>query len=286
MEISIITASYNCQDTIEQTLDSVLAQTYKNWRLIVFDDGSKDSSAEIIRRYSEADNRIKLFRHPGGINKGLPQTLQKALACVKTEYVAFLECDDIWDKDYLKEKVNYIRKNPEAEIIFSKVKCFGDKNRVKKLTLFNKAAEVYLKILNPFSNKYNLNFPLFSFNPIPTFSCVTLKTDLAEEHGFDAPYPPQEDYWLWARLSFKHKFHFIGKELTLWRLTQSSYTMKSLGNDAGQKKLRRAIKDLYKKNNPASYFFKAGLSNILLFGFHLISFISKPVIKAFLGIKK
>ena len=104
MEISIITASYNCQDTIKETLDSVLSQTYKNWRLIVFDDGSKDSSLDIIRRYAQSDGRIQLLRHPGGANKGLPQTLQKALACVKTEYAAFLECDDILDKNYLKEK--------------------------------------------------------------------------------------------------------------------------------------------------------------------------------------
>ena len=286
MEISIITASYNCQDTIKETLDSVLSQTYKNWRLIVFDDGSKDSSLDIIRRYAQSDGRIQLLRHPGGANKGLPQTLQKALACVKTEYAAFLECDDILDKDYLKEKVDYIRNNPGAEIIYSKVKCFGDKNRVKKLTLFNKAAELYVKMLNPFSNKYNLNFPLLSFNPVPTFSCVMLKTALAEEYGFDSPYPPQADYWLWARLSFKHKFHFIGKDLTLWRLTQNSYTMKSLGNAAGEKRLRDAIKDLYIKNNPASYLFKAGLSKLLSFAFKLISFIFKPVAKIILGINK
>ena len=286
MEITVITASYNCQGTIEETIKSVLAQTCGKWKLIVFDDGSSDLSAQIIRKYAQQDERIKLLSHPNGRNLGLQETLKKAISCAKTDYVAFLECDDIWHKDYLKEKVNYIRNNPDAEIIYNKVKCFGDKNRVKKLTLFNKVTELYIKILNPFSSKYNLTFPLFSFNPIPTFSCVMLKTALAEEYGFDSPYPPQADYWLWAKLSFKHKFHFINKELTLWNLTQNSYTMRSLGNTAGEKRLRKAIKDLYIKNNPASYLFKAGLSKLLSFAFKLISFIFKPAAKLILGIKK
>lgn len=284
MEISIITAAYNCQETIGQTLDSVINQTHKNWRLIVFDDGSEDSSAEIIRRCCQKDDRIKLFRHPGGENKGLAQTLEKALACVKTEYAAFLECDDIWDRDYLKEKIRFLQNNPKAEIIFNGVRCFGDEDRVKKLTLFNKATEIYLKVLNPFSKGYDLNFPLLSFNPVPTFSCVMIKTALAEKYGFGAPYPPQADYWLWARLSFKHKFYFIDKKLTLWRLSENSYTMRSR-RAAGREKLRKAVKDLYKKNGPASYYFKAALSKALCGVFGFAAFILKPAAKIILRIK-
>lgn len=286
MEITVITASYNCQGTIEETIKSVLAQTCGKWKLIVFDDGSSDLSAQIIRKYAQQDERIKLLSHPNGRNLGLQETLKKAISCAKTDYVAFLECDDIWHKDYIKEKLAFLSENPQAEIIFNDVECFGNESRRKKLALFNKAVKIYLKILNPFSNAYNLNFPLMAFNPIPTFSCVMMKTALAEEYGFDSPYPPQADYWLWAKLSFKHKFHFINKELTLWNLTQNSYTMRSLGNTAGEKRLRKAIKNLYKKNNPASYLFKAGLSKLLAFAFNLISFIFKPAAKLILGIKK
>lgn len=286
MEITVITASYNCQNTIEETIKSVLAQSYGKWRLIVFDDGSSDLSTQIIRKYAQQDERIKLLSHPNGRNMGLQETLKKAISCTKTDYVAFLECDDIWHKDYLKEKLAFLSQNPQAEIIFNDVQCFGNEDRRKKLALFNRAVKIYLNILNPFSNAYNLNFPLMAFNPIPTFSCVMMKTALAEEYGFDSPYPPQADYWLWAKLSFKHKFHFINKELTLWNLTQNSYTMRSLGNTAGEKRLRKAIKNLYKKNNPASYLFKAGLSKLLAFAFKLISFIFKPLAKLILGIKK
>ncbi len=286
MEITVITASYNCQGTIEETIKSVLAQTCGKWKLIVFDDGSSDLSAQIIRKYAQQDERIKLLSHPNGRNMGLQETLKKAISCAKTDYVAFLECDDIWHKDYLKEKLDFLSQNPQAEIIFNDVQCFGNEDRRKKLSLFNKAVKVYLKVLNPFSNAYNLNFPLMAFNPIPTFSCVMMKTALAESYGFQSPFAPMTDYYLWARLSFKRKFYFIDKKLTLWNLTQNSYTMRSLGNTAGEKRLRKAIKDLYIKNNPASYLFKAGLSKLLSFAFNLISFIFKPAAKLILGIKK
>lgn len=287
MEITVITASYNCQNTIEETIKSVLAQSYGKWRLIVFDDGSTDSSPQIIHKYAQQDERIKLFSHPDGKNLGLRETLKKALSCVKTDYVAFLECDDIWHKDYLKEKLDFLSQNPQAEIIFNDVQCFGNEDRRKKLALFNRAVKIYLNILNPFSNAYNLNFPLMAFNPIPTFSCVMMKTALAESYGFQSPFAPMTDYYLWARLSFKRKFYFIDKKLTRWRLSEKSYTMRSLADKKGEKELAKALKTLYRKNdNPILHIPKALLSLLLISGFKAISLVAKPIAKALLGIGK
>ncbi len=287
MEITVITASYNCQNTIEETIKSVLAQSYGKWRLIVFDDGSTDSSPQIIHKYAQQDERIKLFSHPDGKNLGLRETLKKALSCVKTDYVAFLECDDIWHKDYLKEKLAFLSQNPQAEIIFNDVQCFGNEDRRKKLALFNRAVKIYLNILNPFSNAYNLNFPLMAFNPIPTFSCVMMKTALAESYGFQSPFAPMTDYYLWARLSFKRKFYFIDKKLTRWRLSEKSYTMRSLADKKGEKELAKALKTLYRKNdNPILHIPKALLSLLLISGFKAISLVAKPIAKALLGIGK
>lgn len=287
MEITVITASYNCQNTIEETIKSVLAQSYGKWRLIVFDDGSTDSSPQIIRKYAQQDERIKLLSHPNGRNMGLQETLKKAISCAKTDYVAFLECDDIWHKDYLKEKLAFLSQNPQVEIIFNDVECFGNESRRKKLALFNKAVKIYLKILNPFSNAYNLNFPLMAFNPIPTFSCVMMKTALAESYGFQSPFAPMTDYYLWARLSFKRKFYFIDKKLTRWRLSEKSYTMRSLADKKGEKELAKALKTLYRKNdNPILHIPKALLSLLLISGFKAISLVAKPIAKALLGIGK
>ena len=75
MKISVITASYNYAQYIEETISSVLSQSYQDWELVVVDDGSSDGSVEIIESYCKKDSRIKLYQHEGGQNKGLKETL-------------------------------------------------------------------------------------------------------------------------------------------------------------------------------------------------------------------
>lgn len=92
--ISIITASYNYENYIKETIESVLNQTYTNWELIIVDDGSKDNSVEVIKSYCEKDSRIKLFQHEGGVNKGLAETIKLGISKAQGEWIAFLESDD------------------------------------------------------------------------------------------------------------------------------------------------------------------------------------------------
>lgn len=286
MEITVITAAYNGGSFIRHTAESLQAQTHTKWRLIVFDDGSKDNTRDIIKELAQKDERIKLLCHPENKNLGLAQTLKKAAACVKTDYVCFLEHDDLFDKDTLKNRIAFLNKHPKAEIIFNSVKCFGDEQRVKKLSIFNKAAALWVKILNPFTCAYNLNFAFLGFNAIPAFSCVMLKTSLLENADFICPTPQKTDYWLWAQLSFKHKFYFIDEPLTLWRLTKTSYTMRCLGNKAADKEFKTALKSLYKSNLSAPlYYLKVCTSAVLCGLFNCGALIIKPLAKLFLGIK-
>ena len=286
MEITIITTAYNSADFIKETINSVCTQTYGKWRLIVFDDGSADNTRQIVKEFAAKDKRIQLLCHQQNKNCGLAGTLKKAAACVKTEYVCFLEHDDLFDKDAVKKRVRFLRQYPQAQIVFNDVKCFGDKQRVKKLSLFNKAALLWVKFLNPFTCAYKLNFAFLGFNPIPTFSCVMLKTDLLENLDFNCAAQNKTDYWLWAQLSFKHKFYFIKEPLTLWRLTKTSYTMRSLNNNTAGINFKAALKNLYKKNLPATvYCFKVFAMAVLSIIFNCICTVLKPVIKFICHIK-
>ena len=227
MEITVIIPNYNSGEYIEDTLNSLLAQTHKNWTALVFDDGSTDNSPALIEIFAARDKRIKLLRHA---NKGLAQTLKAALGQVKTEYTAFLECDDIWRADYLEQKISILRKNPSVNIIFNDIELFGTPKRVKKLNLYYKAVKLYLKILNPLTNNYKLVFPLFTFNPVATFSCILARAALLENLDFNPPFAPWLDRWLWLQLCFKNKFYFINKKLTRWRLHDKSHTMQTLAD--------------------------------------------------------
>jgi glycosyltransferase involved in cell wall biosynthesis len=93
-KVSIVTPLYNCSDYLEQTIQSILYQTYQNWEMIMVDDCSKDNSIEIAQKYVAQDNRIKLIKLEQ--NSGAAVARNIAIEESKGRYIAFLDADDIW----------------------------------------------------------------------------------------------------------------------------------------------------------------------------------------------
>src|SRR3989304_3409546 len=102
-KVTIITPTYNHGRFISYCIRSVLNQSYKDWEMIIVDDCSTDETAEIVRRYTTENKKLKLIKHRTrwGI-KGLSRTYNQALARAKGEYIAILEGDDFWPADKLK----------------------------------------------------------------------------------------------------------------------------------------------------------------------------------------
>lgn len=113
--VSIITPMYNGEKLIAQTIDSVLKQTYLYWEMIIVDDGSNDSSPEIVNSYIRKDERIKLIRQT---NSGSASARNNALRNAQGIYICFLDADDLWDSNFLESQLIFLAKN-EAEIVFS-----------------------------------------------------------------------------------------------------------------------------------------------------------------------
>lgn len=104
--ISIIIPVYNRVNLVGETLDSIISQTYKNWECIVVDDGSLDTTVELIEFYTEMDNRIKLFRRPGHLTKGANSCRNFGFSVSKGEYVNWFDSDDIMLPENLELKLN------------------------------------------------------------------------------------------------------------------------------------------------------------------------------------
>ncbi|MBL1242592.1 MAG: glycosyltransferase family 2 protein [OCS116 cluster bacterium] len=104
--VSIITPSYNCQKFVADTIDSVLAQAYENWEMIIVDDASTDDSIAVIEKYAEQDGRIKLIKLAK--NGGAAMARNKALEHATGRYIAFLDSDDIWHKDKLALQIEFM----------------------------------------------------------------------------------------------------------------------------------------------------------------------------------
>lgn len=104
--ISIVTPMYNGGRFVAQTIESVLAQTYPHWEMLIVDDGSKDDSPETVGAYSARDPRIKLIRQP---NSGSAAARNNALRRARGRYICFLDADDLWDPEFLARQIAFIQ---------------------------------------------------------------------------------------------------------------------------------------------------------------------------------
>lgn len=98
--VSVIMPSYNAEKYIKEAIESVIAQTYKNWELFVIDDGSTDRTAEIARSYAEKDSRIILHRNSH--NMGTAKTRNTGIKLANGEWIATLDSDDMWHPEKLE----------------------------------------------------------------------------------------------------------------------------------------------------------------------------------------
>lgn len=217
MNISVVLTSFNYASFIGEAIESVLAQTFTDWELIIVDDGSTDNSVEIIQKYAAQDSRIRFFTHPDGKNHGLPATVQLGLSKARFPWVAFLESDDLFMPTSLQEKADVAEKYPESVLIYSDLEMFGESDEEK---------DFYLRRLR--GKLKQLTFPtsltkeFLEINLIPTFSVVMARKEILEKCNFTPFYPPWLDYWLWVQLAH-YPFFFINKPLSRWRIHRTSY---------------------------------------------------------------
>lgn len=110
--VSIIIPLYNCSDFLYTTLNSVLAQTYQNWEVIMVDDNSSDGSFLLAKKFIEQDNRIKLSQLER--NSGAAAARNTAIKAANGRFIAFLDSDDLWHPHKLEKQINFMLKNNYA----------------------------------------------------------------------------------------------------------------------------------------------------------------------------
>ncbi len=110
--VSIITPTYNCARFIAETIESVQAQTYSTWEMIIVDDCSTDNTAEIVSKYAESDPRVKY--HCLDLNSGAAVARTTAMMLAEGQYMAFCDSDDLWMPDKLEKQLDFMNKNDYA----------------------------------------------------------------------------------------------------------------------------------------------------------------------------
>lgn len=113
--VSVIMGVYNCADVMHKSIESIQAQTYDNWELILCDDCSTDNTFEVAQKYAENDNRIIVIRNEK--NSKLPFTLNHCLKHAKGLYVARMDADDLCFPDRFEKQVEILNNHPEYAVV-------------------------------------------------------------------------------------------------------------------------------------------------------------------------
>ena len=123
MKVTLILPVYNSLITLEKCLDSIFAQSFKDWQLIIIDDGSVDGSTEIIEKIKSE----KVIILKNNRNRGLPYSINKCIPYCDTAFIARVDADDVQHKDRLFKQINYLCTHPEVDMVSTF--AFAKKNR-------------------------------------------------------------------------------------------------------------------------------------------------------------
>jgi len=119
--VSCIVIFLDAERFLQEAIDSILAQTYGQWELLLVDDGSSDGSTGIARRAADSQpDRIRYLEHPGNVNRGMSASRNLGAAAARGEYLAFLDSDDVWVANKLSEQVQIMEALPEAAMLYGR----------------------------------------------------------------------------------------------------------------------------------------------------------------------
>lgn len=237
--ISIVIPLYNKAKTIEHTLQSILNQSYKDFEVIIVDDGSTDKSLEIVS--SIKDPRIVVFQQ---VNQGVSAARNLGVKMASCDFVAFLDADDEWDSDYLETQVNMIRTFPEASV-------FGTNYRFKD-SLGNISNTILRHInLDKKSGILTNYFEVASFSHVPVWSSAVVirKEALNSVGGFPVGIKSGEDLLTWAKLAIKYKIAYYIEPKATYNLDEGyNMTSQPVRRQDKQDPVGKSLLSLYKDN--------------------------------------
>ncbi|MCK4821092.1 glycosyltransferase family 2 protein [bacterium] len=187
-KVSICIPTYNRKDFLRETLDSIFAQTYKDYEVVVVDDGSTDGTTDLIKNAG-----FKNLRYHWQENQGESAARNKLVELAKGRYLTFIDSDDLLFPYAIEELVKIVETHGPDTIAYSSYVGIDDKgNKVKR----------------KHRNLPSGNIAVDLFEHIYVHSCGTLCTKklLQEANGFDVSLPVCSPYVVWLKLSLKYKF--------------------------------------------------------------------------------
>lgn len=183
--ISVLMGVFNCENTLDEALECLNAQTEKRWECILCDDGSADRSVEVIKSWQERFPE-KIFFLQNEQNRGLAFSLNRCLAMARGKFIARMDGDDLCSSDRFEKELQYLKSNPDKVIVSTDMQCF-DTSGVWGLRAYPTEPEPR---------------DLVHGVPFCHAACMVKKEALVAAGGYSEmdEYARVEDYELWVRM--------------------------------------------------------------------------------------
>ena len=206
--VSIIINCHNGERYLQECINSVLSQSYKNWEIIFWDNKSSDNSKKILKKFT--DQRIKYFFSENFTS--LYDARNLAINKCNGNFVSFLDTDDMWVKNKLEKQINFIKKNSNYKILYSNYYVL--KNNEKKI--------MYKKELpSGFITQKLLDFYGIGINT------VFVAKSIFEQYNFKKDLNIIGDFDFFIQTSKKFQIGYISDPLTFYRIHENSFTKKN-----------------------------------------------------------
>lgn len=246
--VSIITPAYNAELFIAEAIESVLAQSYTAWELLVIDDGSTDSTATIVKSFD--DPRILFIQQENG---GVSSARNKGLELANGTYITFLDADDVLPRDSLKSRVEYLENNPDIDIVDGSI-------IVKDMEM--------KKIVREYQPYYNgLLLPRLTALDDKVFFnvCYLFRCELLGDKRFDEEMTHAEDLLFYMKLAAKNRavYGFVQDEVYVYRSGHTSAMSNLQGLQEGYLQLIAEVKKLQGVSRVEFFMLKAKIAKIM-----------------------
>lgn len=199
--VSIIMAAYNAQSFIAEAIQSLLDQSYKDFEILIVDDGSTDNTRSVITPFLK-DSRVKYFHQK---NHGQTVAKNRGINESSGEIIAFCDADDYWHKEKLEKQLVLLVADAEVGVVYSDIQAIDETGAPLKSAQTLSGPEGFI-----------LSKLLFD-NFIPFGSAIIRKNCINEHGGFNENYRMGIDWDLWLRVSTSWKFGFVPEKLYFYR---------------------------------------------------------------------
>ena len=201
-KVSINLCCYNSEKYLKETLDSIVNQTYKDWELVIINDGSTDSTEAIVKEYIEKGYPIVYHYQK---NHGLGYSRNEALKRSSGEFIAFIDHDDMWLPYKLEKQVEILKGDNDVDFVYSNYYCLKDGKQKVCFKRFNPEGNVFKKFLRQY--------------PVALLT-VMLNKSAIDRLGslFDTNLKLSEEYELFMRILYHARVRYIHEPLAIYRL--------------------------------------------------------------------